>query len=165
MTKEIILVRGLPGAGKTTYARQIRSEMPEATMHVEADMWFETSTGYEFERTNLTIAHQWCVAQTENAVRKNVIPVVANTFTLRSECAPYYTIADKYDIPVKLVTVTGEFDNIHGTPEEIIAMMKERFVPDSDVQETFKHTDLSLFYGNPYEAYNFFHRYEKVFML
>ncbi len=163
--REIILIRGLPGSGKTTYSRQIRLEMPEATMHVEADNWFETGDGYEFERTNLSIAHQWCVAHTENAVRKNVIPVVSNTFTLRSECAPYYVIAEKYDIPIRLITMRGEFENIHGTPGEIIDAMKERFVSDEKIKETFKHVDLSLFYGNPYDAYNFFHKYEKVFMI
>jgi energy-coupling factor transporter ATP-binding protein EcfA2 len=59
MEKELILLRGLPGSGKTTLARSLGG------MHMEADKYLMYSGKYEFDASKLRDAHNWC----QNAVR------------------------------------------------------------------------------------------------
>lgn len=158
--KAIVLVRGLPGSGKTTFAKKHETPWRKC---VEADQWFDTHNGYRFERGNLTPAHQWSVTEAERLVRLGTDIMVSNTFTLAAECAPYYTIGQKYDIPVVLQTMDTQYESIHGIPENIFEMMKERFESDEHVRSVFAGVDLSLFYNNPYDSYNFFIKSQKVF--
>ena len=161
MKQQIILVRGLPGSGKTTFAKEHVNMYPEFR-HVEADMWFDTKDGYKFNTYELTSAHTWCVTQTEGVIRLGFNAIVSNTFTVAAECAPYYVIADKHDCVLTIVECAGEFGNIHGTPEVILDTMKMRWVPNEKIESTFYDKDLSPFANNPYDAYQFFSMYERV---
>lgn len=48
----LFLIRGVPGSGKTTYAKTLG-----ITDHYEADIWFENNGGYDPARIKL--AHEW----------------------------------------------------------------------------------------------------------
>ncbi len=64
----LILIRGLPGSGKSTFAREYFSneaafrKMPiQKYIHLEADMYYTDHEGnYNFTRENLRNAHHWC---------------------------------------------------------------------------------------------------------
>ena len=161
MKQQIILVRGLPGSGKTTFALKHLEENPDC-MHVEADMWFETSEGYRFSPHMLTSAHTWCVTDTERHVRLEKNVIVSNTFSIAAECAPYYVIADKYDCVLTIIECAGKFGSIHGIPEVNLEMMSLRWVNNDVIKNTFLNKDLSAFHRNPYEAYQFFLTYGRV---
>ena len=161
MKQQIILVRGLPGSGKTTYAKEyVRKNTDFA--HVESDMWFETKDGYKFSMGELTSAHTWCVTQTETAARSGANVIVSNTFTMAAECAPYFVIADKYDLNMGIVDCCESYGSIHNVPDLTIEIMRDRRMVTEDVKNMFKGKDLSIFFNNPYEAYQFFSTYERV---
>lgn len=48
---DLFIIRGLPGSGKSMFARTIASSMDD-TVHFEADMFFERDGEYRFDATN-----------------------------------------------------------------------------------------------------------------
>ena len=122
--KELFLLRGLPGSGKTTLAESLGGS------HMEADKYFTYDGKYEFDVTKLKDAHDWC----QNAVRvfmenKSKRVVVSNTFTQEWEMLPYYDLAKKYGYRVHSLIVENRHGGVneHGVPEDKLKLMKNRF--------------------------------------
>ena len=130
--KNLYLLRGLPGAGKSTLANQIGGT------HFEADMYFINEDGeYIFNGADIKKAHQWCQSQVELAMIQNHITygldssdiIVSNTFTQEWEMEPYYKLAETYGYRVFSLIVENRHggENIHGAPADKIQAMKDRF--------------------------------------
>lgn len=121
----LMLIRGLPGSGKTTVAKKM---MLDGYVHVEADMFFEDEyDNYHFDPTRIKEAHEWCQDLTEEYMECGLDVVVSNTFTMRWEMDPYMKLADKYDYDVIVRVERGEYKNIHNVPQEVIDRMKARW--------------------------------------
>ena len=55
MEKVLYIVRGIPGSGKSTFAKTLGGQ------HYEADMYFIDEEGnYKFDGTKIKDAHKWC---------------------------------------------------------------------------------------------------------
>ena len=123
--KELFLLRGVPGAGKSTLANSIGGTW------VEADIYFTNIEGeYEFDASELKQAHKWCydvVEETMNFQSDKI--VVSNTFTQEWEMQPYFDLAEKYGYRVYSLIVENRHlgINSHGVPEEKLVQMKNRF--------------------------------------
>lgn len=128
--KELFLLRGLPGAGKSTLAERIGG------IHIEADMFFIKDGEYHFDVTKLKEAHQWC----QEGVEKSMVGlnnhkittqriIVSNTFTMEWEMQPYFELAEKYGYRVYSLVVENRHGGVneHGVPEEKLIQMKQRF--------------------------------------
>lgn len=127
--KKLILLRGLPGAGKSTFAKSISNFN---TGHVEADMYFIDDNGnYNFEASKIKQAHEWCQKETERYMGPYGFEtiIVSNTFTQEWEMKQYYELAGKYGYVVYSLIVENRHDgiNIHGAPEATIGNMRNRF--------------------------------------
>jgi predicted kinase len=130
MEKMLYLVRGLPGSGKSTFAKTLGG------IHIEADQYFVDVEGnYNFDGSKIKLAHEYCRTQTEawmktdtDQVNVNKI-VVSNTFTQEWEMEPYFELAKKYGYKVFSIIVENRHEgiNVHGVPEEKIEQMKNRF--------------------------------------
>ena len=129
MTKELFLLRGLPGSGKTTLANQLGGSM------VEADRYFMEYGEYKFDASKLKEAHAWCKEQVQNWMETNGrgfdVPriVVSNTFTQEWEMKPYYDLAKEHGYMVFSLIVENRHggQNVHNVPEDKIEQMRKRF--------------------------------------
>ena len=81
MEKMLYLVRGIPGSGKSTFAKNLVDEKDYC--HKEADMFFVDRDGnYNFEPSKIKDAHQWCQEEMDFLMGLGHSPVVvSNTFT------------------------------------------------------------------------------------
>ncbi len=94
---------------------------------VEADQFFQTLEGYKFDGTKLREAHLDCQARARAWLKKGNIAIVSNTFTQRWEYEPYLDMATQYNVPVQVIEVHGDFENIHGVPPDKIESMRKRW--------------------------------------
>ena len=123
----LYLVRGLPGSGKSTYAKTL---VPTGA-HFEADQYFMKGQKYDFDPTKLKDAHADCLARTRKAMTNgnHKIVAVSNTFTMKWEMQPYIDMAKDHGYKVFTIVVEKRHGgkNEHDVPDEIIDKMKDRF--------------------------------------
>ena len=143
--RELILVRGLPGSGKTRLASIIASlsipECPTSISTFATDDFFMANGEYKFNQGKLSDYH----IRNQNAVEKqmqdaiesgahfnlpvNDLIIVHNTFTQDWEMEAYYELADTYGYTVTSIIVENHHNgkSIHNVPYDSIVHMKDRF--------------------------------------
>lgn len=127
--KNLFLLRGLPGAGKSTLAKSI------GAVYFEADMFFLEGNEYKFNPLKLKDAHAWCQNQVRISMKNSDNTIgdtriaVANTFTQEWEMQPYYDLAKEYGFKVFTLIVENRHGGVneHGVPEDKLEIMKNRF--------------------------------------
>jgi len=133
MSKLLVLLRGLPGSGKSSFAKHMWSDF----VICEADQFFYDSEGnYNFDPSKLRDAHKYCRDRVETFMSDNeknpqFYPeiVVSNTFTREWEMDEYFKLAKKYDYQVVSLIVENRHGNknVHGVPDSKIEEMRNRF--------------------------------------
>ena len=131
--KELYLIRGIPGSGKSTFAHHVWNDYAIC----EADKFFYDKEGnYNFDASKLKQAHEWCRNEVEIRMKDNVANpqyypeiVVSNTFTQEWEMEPYFKLAEQYGYKVFSFIIENRHGvkNVHGVPDEKIEQMKSRF--------------------------------------
>jgi predicted kinase len=124
MEKILYIVRGICGAGKSTFAKTLGGN------HYEADMYFMESGEYKFDPTKIRKAHEWCQDLVYmDMIKSEPVIVVSNTFTQEWEMKPYFELAEKYGYKTFSIIVENRHGNTneHNVPEEKIEQMKNRF--------------------------------------
>lgn len=129
---QIIIMRGLPGSGKSTWLREFH---PDAKV-CSADNYFIGEDGvYVFDGTKLAEAHGKCLRDyvkllTSNADLPGCI-AVDNTGTRTWEISSYYTLAEAFGFDVKVVYLKCDPEfaysrNVHGVSAEQVERMNLR---------------------------------------
>lgn len=127
--KTLYIVRGIPGSGKSTFAKSIGG------VHIEADQFFMMNGKYNFDITKIKLAHKYCQNQTEAWMKTDGVQVnnnkivVSNTFTQEWEMEPYFKLAEKYGYKTFSLIVENRHGGVneHGVPEDKLELMKTRF--------------------------------------
>ncbi len=143
MAGTLVLVRGLPGSGKTSLALHC-IEGRSDYVYVSADQYFTDDHGvYKFDALKLPDAHSWCARQVRGHIDNSGVSTVyvANTFSMRWEMQPYFNIAQSYEQGRVRVYVVDLFDgglsdekladrNTHNVPLKTIQNMRNRWEHD-----------------------------------
>jgi predicted kinase len=130
--QRLYIIRGLPGAGKSTLAEKMAAHVNSA------DDYFMHGDEYRFDPSKLGEAHADCQRKTQRALSTGEDVAVANTFTQRWEIEPYLKLAADAGCCVCVVNVFdgGLSDdelaerNTHGVPLEAIEAMRARYEDD-----------------------------------
>lgn len=124
----LIIIRGLPGSGKSTYAK---TNYPSYA-HVEADQYFIDLHGfYDYRKTDIIPAHNWCYSKVKDLLSKGLNVVVSNTFTRLDFITRYISIPVDFD--VSIVEMLNNYGSIHNVPESEMKKMKKAWqeIPSS----------------------------------
>lgn len=144
-TLKLTLIRGVPGSGKTTYAKDVLKKDPR-----EADNFFVKYSGnplvktYEFNRDLLEYAHSWCLSNTTLYLFKGFDTVVCNTFVRPWEIQKYLDLVSKFEggtVTVEIIHVQGNFTSTHDVPDEKVEEMKRRFVSNEELKKVFGNNE------------------------
>lgn len=127
----LILIRGLPGSGKTTLARSIADSI---RIHcVSADDFFD-KLGFEGHKQFIGPAHHYCLSSTERFLKNSESVAVHNTFTTLPEMKKYIEYIPKSgNIGFVILETQGSFGSVHNVPKETLKSMEDRMVPLSKV--------------------------------
>jgi len=137
---KLILVRGIPGSGKTTFVNnQRQTDNVEYSYHFEADMYFEVHNSlsrqfeYRFDASRLKEAHEMCLFRTREALTNGGKVYVSNTFSTIKEMEPYVKMARELGAKIEIhemseiPVVEGFRKNIHNVPQHVIDKMIQRW--------------------------------------
>ncbi len=129
-TKSLILLRGLPGSGKTTLAKVLSENNTYPVFSVDDYFTNEMTGEYIFNFQNNHLAYKQCEDLTNDAMQQNFPKVIVhNTFTLDWELEPYFKMASRHRYTLFVVTVENyhEHKNVHEVTDEQLQKMAEKY--------------------------------------
>lgn len=115
MRPTLVLVRGIPGSGKSTYAKNTYPTY----VHLSTDMYFTKDGEYKYDISKIREAHAWCLEETQRSLSAGQNVVVANTFITRRDMNGYMNLVDE----VKIVRMSSYYKNTHKVPISKIETM------------------------------------------
>lgn len=126
---DLIVLRGLPGSGKTTLA-EVLSENGKYPC-ISIDDYFTGSHGeYNFIHSENFKAYEQALQRTEKAMKEAQPKIILhNVFSIAWEMEPYFKLASQYNYRVFVSTVENYHgsDNNHGITEEQLNKMASKF--------------------------------------
>lgn len=129
---QVIIMRGIPGSGKSTY---VKNETYSYTFSV--DDYHYVDGVWRFNPTKLSEYHNHCLWTYEqfllNWPSDIGVVIVDNTNISEWEVAAYYRLAEIHTISVKVVTcvcgiATAHKRNVHNVPLATIIKMHNRLM-------------------------------------
>ena len=142
MSKKLILMRGLPGSGKSFKAALLMGaahlSSPAYTHNIfSTDDYWEQNGKYIFVGRMIGVAHEWNQKRVKKALQAGVYTIIVdNTNTCWKEIKPYVDMAKEYGYKIELqeANTAWQFDvekcarrNIHSVPQGAIQRMMDRW--------------------------------------
>lgn len=116
------IIRGLPGSGKSTFAKE------SGCFHVENDM-MKISDGCYRPHSRMDEAKADVRFLVEYALKQGFDVAVSNVFFNIKSMEPYLELGKKYGASIKVYHMTADYGNIHGVPSHAVANFKANWEP------------------------------------
>lgn len=151
-TQKMVILRGLPGAGKTTEAYHWVNEDADWRVRVSRDDLAQASykkTVHELSRhqTDTIVHHETDLVTASLGAKLSVI--IDDAINLKSETVKFwYNIADKYQVPVEVVDIDASLEDslsrnrsrLFPVDDEIIRDFHKRYFKKGKPRPAPKHT-------------------------
>ncbi|KAM5340413.1 NEDD4-binding protein 2 isoform 2-T4 [Glossophaga mutica] len=132
----LVLLRGLPGSGKSFLARTLQEDNPSGII-LSTDDYFYINGQYQFDVKYLGEAHEWNQNRAKEAFEKKLSPIIIDNTNLQAwEMKPYVALSQKHKYKVlflepdtwwKFRPMELARRNIHGLSKEKITRMLENY--------------------------------------
>ena len=149
------ILRGIPGSGKSTYAKAVSSVIDwnpfmGDSVIASADNYFVGSDGvYRYDPSKIRNAHAQCRDTFQRTIESDygLTPIVDNTNSRLWEFAEYIRLAEENGYDVKVIRFNAPIETciqrcVHGAPPEKIRQMAERFedYPGEEIIDSYGKT-------------------------
>ncbi|NWZ41590.1 N4BP2 protein, partial [Brachypodius atriceps] len=156
----LVLLRGVPGSGKSYLARNLLEDNPGGII-LSTDDYFYKNGQYHYDPDCLGEAHDWNRKRAKEAFEMRISPIIIDNTNIQAwEMKPYVTLAQQFKYKVmfrepdtwwKFKPKELERRNIHGVSKEKIKRMLERYercltvraILDSSVPDKSEASDWS----------------------
>ena len=121
---EMIILRGLPSSGKTTFAKKLTDYVV-----CESDDYFYKDGNYEFDMKKLKFAHMFCYNKARKAIQDKKNVCISNTNIQESDFKKYIDLAERNNYTVTSIIVENRHGNKndHNVPKDTIENMRKNF--------------------------------------
>lgn len=130
--KTVLILRGVSGSGKTTFAENLAALNPGAVGVCCADDFFTDADGkYNFDANRLGLAHRRCQERFETLLENSAMKliIVANTNTKPADFA-FYVNAARGRAIVTSVILENRHDgvDVHAVPNSVKTNQKQNIL-------------------------------------
>ncbi|XP_061850195.1 NEDD4-binding protein 2 isoform X2 [Colius striatus] len=132
----LVLLRGVPGSGKSYLARTLLEDNPGGII-LSTDDYFYKQGQYHYDPDCLEEAHDWNRKRAKEAFETRISPIIIDNTNIQAwEMKPYVALAQQFKYKVmfrepdtwwKFKPKELERRNIHGVSKEKIKRMLERY--------------------------------------
>lgn len=135
---KIVLMRGLPGSGKSTWVKNLTQAGTLSFLICSADDYHLIDGRYCYDPKNAGKAHGACLRRYANTITSPVHPdllIVDNTNTTLMELAPYVRLAEAYEVPYEIVYLACPLEtairhNTHQVPLNTLLKMQANLLTE-----------------------------------
>jgi len=147
--RKMIIMRGVPGSGKSFRAKHIKEDMEilgfECHICSTDDYWYvDEDNPYVFDISRIGVAHRWNQKRVKQHLH-NKVPcvIIDNTNTTWKEVKNYAKMAVTHDYEIVIVESDSDWKkdvdecfkrNSHGVPRETIQKMLDRFCDQAIIE-------------------------------
>ncbi|KAJ8342629.1 hypothetical protein SKAU_G00325570 [Synaphobranchus kaupii] len=138
----LVILRGLPGSGKTDLAWDIIENYGNSGEVLSTDDYFKDEDGhYYFNYSQLKWAHEWNQERAKEAMKNGVHPIIIDNPNITcSDMKPYVLMGLEYGYCIEYEITPDTFectvDELHaraehcGIPRWVMDRMRNTFEPD-----------------------------------
>jgi predicted kinase len=126
----LILLRGLPGSGKTSLAKVLSDDGQWPVFSVDSYFTDPDTGEYRFEFDKNHLAYKACLQNTEEAMKQRTEKIfIDNTLTIEWEIEPYFQLASAYNYTIFVATVENRHKgkNTHDISEDQLERMAAKY--------------------------------------
>lgn len=123
MKPQLIIVRGIAGSGKSTFAAELSRETGLPVL--ESDKYFIRDGVYQFDVEKLSAAHAWCRQRIYENVYVGDGAIVSNCEIRWRDMKVLLSLAWDTGSEVHVVDMLGRFESVHDVPEFRMARKRQ----------------------------------------